>query len=104
VQPGEAPGKVIVQTFNPDHPSLRMALRHDYQGFADYELGFRQQLHYPPFGRLASLRIQGMERKKTEQTALQLVEMAHQLKNQFDSYGDLAILGPAEAPLVKLRG
>lgn len=103
-KPGESPGQVIVQTFNPDHPSLKMALAQNYEGFADYELHFRQELNYPPIGRLASIRIQGSDKKKTENTASTLVLAAEKLKSQFATYSELSILGPAEAPLSKLRG
>ncbi|RYZ79384.1 MAG: primosomal protein N', partial [Proteobacteria bacterium] len=54
----EGAGRVIIQTYNPEHPSIHYTVNHDYEGFAEYDLGFREPLHYPPFWRLASFRIQ----------------------------------------------
>src|SRR5438874_7864613 len=46
---GEQPGRVLVQTYNPEHPAVECAARHDYDGFAKSELAARQELGYPPF-------------------------------------------------------
>src|SRR5439155_809787 len=53
---GDAPGRVIVQTFRPDHPSIAAAATHDYKGFMARELERRRALGYPPFSRLVTLR------------------------------------------------
>lgn len=101
---GETPGQVIVQTYNPEHPSLVHALNHDFEGFAQTELSFRKALQYPPFGRLASARIQGRHHKETEAYAQRLSYRGMQLKEKFPAYQSIQWLGPAEAPLAKLRG
>lgn len=104
VQEGEAPGMVIIQTFNAEHDSITFARNHDFEGFAKHELDIRGQLSYPPVGRLVSFRIQGTHLGKVEDTAGLLARRAHALKAQFPQYNSIEILGPAEAPLSKLRG
>jgi primosomal protein N' (replication factor Y) len=56
---GEQGGRVIVQTFSPDHLAVMAAARHDYAGFAEQELPIRQAFGYPPFGRMIRLVIRG---------------------------------------------
>ncbi|XGC80751.1 primosomal protein N' [Bdellovibrio bacteriovorus] len=104
VKEGENPGRVIIQTFNAEHDSITFARNHDYEGFAKHELEMRAQLHYPPVGRLVSFRIQGTHLGKVEETAGLLARRAHALKAQFPQYSSIEVLGPAEAPLSKLRG
>lgn len=104
VKPGEAPGQVIVQTYNPDHPALLFAQKHDYEGFAAQELQFREPLTYPPLGKLVSYRIQGIHLGKVQETARLLAQRAKQLKTQNPRYTNIEVLGPAEAPIAKLRG
>lgn len=104
VAEGESPGLVIVQTFNTEHDSLTFASRHDFEGFAAHELQTRAQLNYPPVGRLVSFRIQGNRQGRVEEAARLLARRAHALKAQNPRYASVEVLGPAEAPLAKLRG
>ncbi|UOF00524.1 replication restart helicase PriA [Bdellovibrio reynosensis] len=104
VKEGENPGRVIIQTFNAEHDSITFARNHDYEGFAKHELEMRAQLHYPPIGRLVSFRIQGPHLGKVEETAGLLARRAYALKAQYPQYNSIEVLGPAEAPLSKLRG
>lgn len=104
VKEGESPGLVIIQTFNTEHDSLTFARKHDYEGFANHELNIRGALNYPPVGRLVSFRIQGVHLGKVEETARLLARRAQNLKSQYHQYNPVEVLGPAEAPLAKLRG
>lgn len=104
VQPGENPGTVIIQTFNPEHDSLVFAQKHDFEGFAKHELNNRSQLRYPPVGKLLSFRLQGNHLRVVQDAARLLAKRAQALKAQFPQYELVEILGPAEAPLAKLRG
>lgn len=104
VKAGEKPGQVIVQTYNPDHPSLVFAQNHDYEGFAAQELQFREPLKYPPLGKLVSYKIQGIHLSKVQGTARLLAQRCTQLKIQNPRYKEIEVLGPAEAPIAKLRG
>ena len=99
----EGAGKVIIQTYNPEHPSIQFTCAHDYQGFAQFELSFREALGYPPFWRLASFRIQGMELKDVEETARRLKTRAHALQAKSPNFAPIEILGPAPSPLARLR-
>ncbi len=104
IKDGESPGTVIIQTFNPEHESLVFAQKHDFEGFAQYELNNRAQLNYPPSGKLIGFRIQGNHLRAVQDAARLLAKRALTLKAQFTQYELVEILGPAEAPLAKLRG
>jgi primosomal protein N' (replication factor Y) len=103
VKPGEDPGRVIIQTYNPDHSSLVAAFRNDFENFAAEELKIRQELHYPPFGRLAGFRIQSTHRGRAHEASQIVSQRAHSLKSRTEAYASVEILGPSEAPLAKLR-
>ena len=55
---GELPGRVVVQTYYPDHYAIMAATQHDYLSFAERELKYRRWMHYPPFGVLANVLVQ----------------------------------------------
>lgn len=102
---GAKPGRVLVQTRNPDHPSLVTATRHDFPHFAEAELRSRSELDYPPFGRLARVVLEG-DADRVERSAEAL---GARLRNTIRSIPDLApgavqVLGPAPAPIERLRG
>src|SRR3979490_2006255 len=52
---GETPGKVILQTYYPEHYAIEFAQRHDYGGFYEKEVRYRKWMHYPPFSSLANV-------------------------------------------------
>ena len=102
---GERPGRVLVQTRHPEHPSLTFALDHDFRGFAERELVSREALAYPPFGRLVRVIVEGPSSEATQQAervALHLRRAAGSLEGI--APGEVMVLGPAPAPLEKLRG
>jgi primosomal protein N' (replication factor Y) len=99
---GENPGKVIIQTFNPDHYALRHAQNHDYKSFYKEEIDFRQALQYPPFGRIINLRLSSIKKDVLIEQAHILGKLAKKLSAR---HGNIAeIIGPAESPLAKIRG
>lgn len=100
----ELPGEVVIQTYNPDHSSIRYTCSNDFPGFADEELGHREELKYPPFGKVASLKVQGLHHDRVSQAAEQLSQRGFHLKNRHESYQTVQILGPTQAPMAKLRG
>jgi len=104
VKPGESPGTVVIQTYNPEHESLVFAQKHDFEGFAQQELNNRSALSYPPVGKLLGFRLQGIHLGKVQNAARLLAKRAEALKAQFSQYESVEVLGPAEAPLAKLRG
>lgn len=102
---GTKPGRVLVQTRDPDHPSLAAATRHDFRRFADDELRLRADLDYPPFGRLARILLEGdpdVVERHAEQLADRLRAAASALPDT--PPGAARILGPAPAPIERLRG
>ncbi|MGQ9575353.1 MAG: replication restart helicase PriA [Thermoguttaceae bacterium] len=99
---GEKGGRVLVQTFNPDHPAIQAAVRHDYFAFAANELPVRQMFSYPPFTSMIRLVVRGPAENSVAQFAGQ---MAERLSAALADAGTVArVLGPAPAPFSKLRG
>ncbi|MBN1225556.1 MAG: primosomal protein N' [Deltaproteobacteria bacterium] len=96
---GEIPGEVIVQTFTPSHYSLQCASSMDYQGFYEREINYRKQLGYPPFGRMINIIIRGGEINTLKHAAQRLANFLISLKPD-----EITILGPAQAPIFKIRG
>jgi primosomal protein N' (replication factor Y) len=95
---------VVIQTYNPEHTSIVHTVNADYKGFSALELQERSELHYPPAWRMAMFRIQGTDDGATKAAAKYLVQRAQALQKQSEVYAtDLLVLGPAQAPLFKLR-
>jgi primosomal protein N' (replication factor Y) len=95
---GELPGEVIIQTYYPDHYAIRAAAAQDYAQFYPQELRFRQAMHYPPFTVLANLIV----KSPSAETALKLAgRLGRHLEAEQRS--GLRILGPAAAPLYRLK-
>jgi len=99
---GERPGRVILQTYSPDHFSITAATDHDFMKFYNKEISFRKVFKYPPFSRMIQLKMSGRDKDKTRKQALEIGKMCDALKkknNDFKLWVD--ILGPIEAPLSK---
>ena len=102
---GDLPGRVIIQTYNPDHYSIQWARMHDFSGFYKEELEFRRDLNYPPFTRLVNFRIMGNSKRQTEEYAVELGRISKDLLERNRDYqGYIEILGPVTAPIEKLKG
>ena len=99
---GDKGGRVLVQTFSPEHPAIQAAARHDYSAFAANELPIRQQFGYPPYGRMIRLVVQGPQEKTAEDFSEQLSDQLATAIAQ--SVETVRLLGPAAAPISKLRG
>lgn len=99
----EKPGLVLIQTYNPDHPAIKFAQDADFKSFAEHELPQREELSYPPYGKLASIRLQGLDLYKVERAAKELASRAMYLNTNFEDYSGIRVLGPTPAPLFKLR-
>ena len=95
---GNDPGRVILQTYTPEHPVIQAVQRHDYESFVATELQQRQELNYPPYGRLILLRLSSFNQQNVEETAKKLAEFL--LENNLDS--DFELLGPAPAPILRV--
>lgn len=97
---GQIQGEVIIQTYSPQHYSIQAAINHNYQGFYYQEIGFRQQLHYPPFTHLLNILIRGKDQEQAYQISMLIVT---QLKKN-NLHSDILILGPAVCSLSKIKG
>ncbi len=95
---GPLPGRVLVQTYYPDHYAIRFGAAQDYAGFYEQELQFRRLLHYPPFTALANLVVRDRRLDVALRTARQMQEF-------FSSHRSdtLRVLGPAPAPIARLK-
>ena len=98
----EAPGEVILQTFQPEHPAIRLAAEHDYGRFYEEELRSRREVGYPPFARLVTVRVHAGAEADAKSATQHLADTARQ--HPAVREGAVQILGPAPAPLARLRG
>jgi primosomal protein N' (replication factor Y) len=96
---GELPGRVIVQTYSPQHPVIEAVVRQDYAAFAESELEYREALHYPPYGHLVLLRISGIDINTVRQTAEAIAVRLRQILNESGIALDYEVLGPAAAAI-----
>jgi primosomal protein N' (replication factor Y) len=98
---GQEPGRVIVQTYMPEHYSIRFAARHDFDRFAAHELRYRKRLGYPPFARMVNIRIEGKGGEKVQAYA---EGVAHYLLANVQGEGEPpVVLGPAPAPIERVK-
>jgi primosomal protein N' (replication factor Y) len=98
---GAEPGRVVIQTFAPDHYAIRPAAMHDYERFYAEELSHREPLGYPPFGRLALVRVSATEALAAREAAVALADAGREASAAHGT--GVEVLGPAEA-IAKLRG
>jgi primosomal protein N' (replication factor Y) len=96
---GESPGRILVQTYSPDHPAIRFLQQHDYEGFVRDELARREEAQYPPYVRMVVFRLDGPDAGSVRQAASAAATYA---RSAADSA--VRVLGPSEAPIARLRG
>ena len=92
----EFPGSVFIQTHCPEHPVMQSLIQSDHKGFLALETQCREQLHLPPFGKLASLIVSGKNAETTEQFVNHMASLR-------PHHPDVDILGPSPAPLHQLH-
>ena len=94
---GDRPGRVVIQTYYPDHPSVRFACSHDVSNFLSEELVFRRSFSYPPVTRLALVRFEAtgerLSRNAAEEAARAVIPLPDRVR----------LRGPAPAPLERIR-
>src|SRR5262249_5405606 len=105
---GPRGGRVLIQTFNPEQPCIALAAKHDYAGFVADELAHRRTHSYPPYQRLARLIVRSKEQDKASQFADRLAASfdaaLRSLKTPSAISSELRLLGPADAPVFRLKG
>jgi primosomal protein N' (replication factor Y) len=99
---GEMPGRVMVQTFSPEHPVIQVLCGESgIDEFLEGERELREALKYPPFARLARIRVESAERADARRDAIRLSEHLSALAREMPS---IEILGPSEAFLERAKG
>jgi primosomal protein N' (replication factor Y) len=98
---GERPGRVVVQTYHPDHYAIRAALAHDDEGFAREEMRFRRAFHYPPYSRMILVLLRDRQRERGRRW---MADLAARLEAARAGETELRLTGPAPAPFERLRG
>ena len=99
---GDRPGRVLIQSYRVEVAAVAAAARHDYEGFYRAEVASRRELGYPPFGHLVAIRVDGPDAREVAATARRLADRARAAAREQEL--ELSILGPSEAPLVRLKG
>ncbi|MGA8029561.1 MAG: primosomal protein N' [Bryobacteraceae bacterium] len=94
---GDVPGRVVIQTLNPEHYAIRFAAEQNYEGFYKKEIEFRKWLRYPPFAALANVLV----RAEKQEDALRMSTQLGQLL--FPAPEGVRVMGPAEAPVPRLK-
>ncbi|UQZ88759.1 primosomal protein N' [Deltaproteobacteria bacterium Smac51] len=96
----DTPGRVLVQTMVPGHPVLQAVAHHDYEEFYQQEIEVRAELGFPPFSRLALIRISGPDETHTAELAAKGADLARLLMKDMD---DLDLFGPAPSPIARIK-
>jgi len=98
---GDTPGRVLVQTFYPEHYAIRLAAEQNYEGFFSKEMRFRRMMHYPPVSALANVVAQDTKLDVAARVAKQIGDFFTAVEGKFPG---LKVLGPSPAPLAKVEG
>jgi primosomal protein N' (replication factor Y) len=98
----ERPGRVLIQTRTPEHPAIQLAARHDVRGFWARELADRREVGYPPYVRLALLRVDALDEEVAREAAAKLSALVRTSKEALARR--VEVLGPSAAPIARLRG
>lgn len=96
---GERPGRILVQSYCPEHPAIEFMRRHDYEGFVKDELSRRESVQYPPFSRMVVVRLDGTDAAAVREAASAAASYARAAADSC-----VTMLGPSEAPISRLRG
>ena len=95
---GQTPGKVVLQTYFPDHYAVQYAAQHDFTGFYDKELRFRSWMHYPPYSALTNVLIRSDKLDEALQWSGILGKWFEKTRHE-----GIRVLGPAAAPILRLK-
>ena len=97
---GDKPGKVVVQTYNPEHYAVKAGAQHDYNAFYQAEIGYRQELCYPPYGQILKLTIQYDQESQARAQAESIIK---ELKSLLHDLNNIEVIGPFPAPIAKIK-
>ena len=99
---GDDPGRVIIQTYTPEHRVIQAVRRHEYASFVETELAERAALNYPPSGRLILLRLSSVDAAEVAVTAVQLASVCQEYIERFPAAAGCEMLGPAPAAIMRV--
>ena len=99
---GDAPGRVVLQTFMPDDPTINFALRHDYAGFAARELKLRQEVGLPPFTRMVRIVMRDQGAEKLHETSEMLAAAVNAAVSTVGA--GVTVKGPMPCPISRIAG
>lgn len=101
---GDKPGRVILQTYNPEHYTIEAVMQMQYDLFCGQELASRKALQYPPFTKLVKIMVTAQDESSTRTAANQLAILSRKTAQEFRLQNkSVAVLGPTPAPLLKLK-
>ncbi|MFC5865321.1 primosomal protein N' [Acidicapsa dinghuensis] len=95
---GELPGRVVLQTYYPEHYAVQAASEHDYDGFVTREIKYRRWMHYPPFGVLANLLVVSKRMEEAAGWSAELGKWFERIKPE-----GVRVLGPCTAPIARIK-
>ena len=98
---GDVPGRVMIQTLNPEHHALAHAACHDFKGFYSQEVNLRKELTYPPFARLARVIVESKKEARAREAAKEFAAIA--VRHGKVTSGKIDVMGPSRAPISKLK-
>jgi primosomal protein N' (replication factor Y) len=98
---GDVPGRVLVQTWDPESPAVALAARHDVDAFLERELADRRELGYPPLARCALIRVDALDEAEAREACASLAAVARQCAATIA--GEVLVQGPAPAPIARVR-
>jgi len=101
---GKIKGEVVIQTYSPQEKSILYASQHDYEGFYQEEIKERKLYFYPPFIRLALVGLSGKEESRVKRAAQIWLAHLKDYLNENKLTNEIFLLGPAPAPLSKIKG
>jgi primosomal protein N' (replication factor Y) len=98
---GDVPGRVVVQTWDPEHAAVKLAAKHDVEGFLERELADRRELGYPPYTRAALVRVDAVDENEARDACVTLADVAR--ASAPARAGHVLVQGPAPAPIARVR-
>jgi len=99
---GDLPGRVIVQTYNPSHPSIKYAVKQDSNSFLKNEIKLREYIGYPPFYRIINFRFSATDENEIENFIKKCEKLTKKAISKLTP-GSIELLGPSECPIYKIK-
>ena len=98
---GEKKGRCVLQTYEPDNPTLLLAAKQDYKAFYEEEIRFREAFLYPPFCDIVNITVSSSDEEEAKSV---ISKIAMKLRVALRTWEDCTFYGPSEAPVSKIQG